>query len=75
MIAALLITNVGITSYILYKILWGDICDSDSKNIESVTINRIVVESNDPERFVYGMKEAFAEAVKNPTAVRTKRKK
>lgn len=33
----------------------------------NVTINRIQVESNDPERFVYGMREAFADAVRNPS--------
>lgn len=33
----------------------------------NVTINRIQVESNDPERFVYGMREAFSDAVRNPS--------
>lgn len=33
----------------------------------NVTINRIQVESNDPDRFVYGMREAFVDAVRNPS--------
>ena len=32
----------------------------------SVTINRIEVESNDPDRFVFGMVEAFRDYRKNP---------
>jgi hypothetical protein len=36
----------------------------------NVTINRIQVESADPERFVYGMEEAFADAVRNPSQAR-----
>lgn len=72
MIAALLIANVGVTGYILYKILWGDICGDKPTN---VTVNRITVASNDPDNFVYGMREAFAETVKNPAAVGKKRKK
>lgn len=36
----------------------------------SVTIQRIEVKSDDPDRFVFGMKAAFADAAKNPSGVR-----